>query len=154
MTYQPTVVQTNGLELWTESFGDNKHPTILLIMGSGSQGVLWPQSFCEQLALQGYYAIRYDHRDTGLSSSIHYQDHPYTLLDLAKDALGILDYYQIEQAHLVGASMGGSVSMLLAAHYPERVASLALLMSTMDLRPAFRVLGRFVRKCNTTIVGA
>lgn len=135
--YEPTVIQADNLELWAESFGDRKNPALILIMGSGGQGLLWPQPFCEALAQKGYFVIRYDHRDTGLSTSFDYTQYPYTLLDLAKDVLYIIDYYQLQKAHIAGASMGGSVAMLLAAHYPASVDRLILMMTTPDMRPAF-----------------
>lgn len=137
---QPKVVLAKDIEIWTESFGDKKNPAVLLIMGSGGQGLLWPQQFCEDLASKGYYVIRYDNRDTGLSSSFDFKTSPYTLLDLAKDAVSILDAYGIKKANVVGASMGGEVGMLLAAHYPERVSSLSLIMTTTDMKPAFSAL--------------
>lgn len=133
--YQTKVVQSNGLVFWTESFGQQDNPAILLIMGSGGQGLLWPESFCEGLAKKGYYVIRYDNRDTGLSSAIDYKTKPYNLLDLAKDTVGILDQYGITKAHVVGTSMGGEVAMLLAAHYPKHVRSLSLIATTIDMRP-------------------
>lgn len=135
--YKPSVILAGGLELWAESFGDRKNPALILVMGSGGQGLLWPQPFCEQLAKKGYFVIRYDHRDTGLSSSIDYAQKPYTLLDLAKDLLYIIDHYQLKKAHIAGASMGGAVAMLLAAHYPACVDHLILMMTTTDMRPAF-----------------
>lgn len=133
----PKVVQTNNIQFWTESFGNKNNPPILLIMGVGGQGLLWPQKFCEQLAEQGYFVIRYDHRDTGLSSTIDFNQTPYTMLDLAKDAVAILDGYQISQANIVGSSMGGEIAMLIAAHYPSYVRTLTLLMTTTDMRPVF-----------------
>jgi pimeloyl-ACP methyl ester carboxylesterase len=137
MSYEPRVLQVNQLELWTESFGNKENPALILIMGSGGQGILWPQAFCEQLASGGYYVIRYDHRDTGLSSSINYHQTPYTLMDMTQDVVAILDQYSLPKAHVVGASMGGLIAMLLAAHHADRVASLALMMTTIDMRPCF-----------------
>lgn len=137
VSHEPKVLVINELELWTESFGNKNDPALILIMGSGGQGILWPQAFCEQLASEGYYVIRYDHRDTGLSSSINYSENPYTLLDMTRDLVAIMDHYSLPKAHIVGASMGGVIAMLMAAHYPERVASLILMMTTIDMRPAF-----------------
>lgn len=132
-----TMIDANGLELWAESFGNSEDSPIILIMGSGGQGILWPTEFCRILAGQGYFVIRYDHRDTGFSSSIDFDAHPYSLLDMATDTVHILDHYKLQQAHIVGVSMGGAVAMLLGAHYPERVRSLTLLATTIDFRPAF-----------------
>jgi pimeloyl-ACP methyl ester carboxylesterase len=132
-----TIIYTNGLELWTESFGKNEDSPIILIMGAGGQGILWPTEFCRALAGQGYFVVRYDNRDTGLSSSIDFDANPYTLLDMATDVVHILDHYKLQHAHIVGASMGGAVAMILGAHYPKRVRSLTLLATTIDFRPAF-----------------
>lgn len=141
MTIQKeTMIYANNLEFWAESFGNSKNPPIILIMGSGGQGILWPTEFCQTLAALGYFVIRYDHRDTGFSSSIDFNVNPYTLLDMATDAIHILDHYQLQQAHVVGISMGGAVAMLLGAHYPERVRSLTLIATSIDFRPAFDAL--------------
>lgn len=136
-TQKETMIYVNGLELWTESFGNSKDSPIILIMGSGGQGILWPTEFCQTLAAQGYFVIRYDHRDTGFSSSIDFDANPYTLLDMATDAVHILDHYQLQHAHIVGVSMGGAVAMILGAHYPKRVRSLTLIATSIDFRPAF-----------------
>lgn len=139
------IVKNQDLELWTESFGDNSNPPLLLIMGSGGQGVLWPVEFCEQLVQKGFFVIRYDHRDTGLSTAFNFFTQPYTLLDMANDAIHILDHYGIEKAHIVGASLGGAVAMLLGAHHADRVRSLTLMVTTIDMRPcldAFQGLNR------------
>jgi pimeloyl-ACP methyl ester carboxylesterase len=129
-------IQTNGLTFWTESFGDPKNRPLLLIMGSGTQGLFWHQKFCEQLATKGFFVIRYDNRDVGLSSIVDYQKDPYTVLDMTKDGIAILDAYHLKKAHIVGTSLGGVIAMLMGAHFPERISSLTLMMTTTDLRPA------------------
>jgi pimeloyl-ACP methyl ester carboxylesterase len=130
------IVQANNLEFWTEAFGNCENPPIILIMGLGAQGVMWPFEFCENLAGQGYYVVRFDHRDVGLSTLVNFEENPYNLLDMAKDILSIMDYYRLEKVHFVGASMGGLLAMLMGAHYPERTRSLTLMMTTSDIRPA------------------
>lgn len=132
--FEQRVVQIEDMEFWTENFGRKEAPAILLIMGSGSQGLLWHQDFCEKLANEGYFVIRFDHRDVGLSSVVDYDKNPYTLLHMAKDAIAILDAYQIQKAHLVGNSMGGSIAMIMGAHFPQRVNSLSIMASTSDMR--------------------
>jgi pimeloyl-ACP methyl ester carboxylesterase len=117
-------VRSGDLELWTESFGDASRPTVLLIMGVMNQGILWPDEFCAEIADSGYHVIRYDHRDTGQSSSVDFEEHPYTLDDLASDALKVLDGYGVEKAHVVGLSMGGFLAQLLALDHPDRILSL------------------------------
>jgi pimeloyl-ACP methyl ester carboxylesterase len=131
------IVKNNGIKIWTESFGHLNHQPIVLIMGSGCQGILWPTNFCQSLASQGYFVIRYDHRDTGLSTSVDYDANPYSLLDMAADITHILDDYQLETAHMVGMSMGGAIAMIFAAHFPLRVKSLTLLATSTDFRPTY-----------------
>ncbi|WNG17971.1 alpha/beta fold hydrolase [Cystobacter fuscus] len=128
------MVKSNGIELWTESFGEPGHPPILLVMGASAQGLLWPEEFIGLLVAGGRYVIRYDHRDTGQSTCLDFQKNPYTLEDLAQDALGVLDAYGIAAAHLVGASLGGMICQLVSTLHPERVLSLSVMMST-PLRP-------------------
>lgn len=132
--FEQRVVQAKGLEFWTETFGKKENPAILLVMGSGGQGLLWHQKFCEKLADKGFFVIRYDHRDVGLSSAVDYQKVPYNLLDMTKDAVAILDDYSIKKAHVVGASMGGLITMLMGAHFPDRVSSLTLMATSSDMR--------------------
>lgn len=132
-----TMVYANNIQLWTECFGNSNDSPIILIMGAGGQGILWPTEFCLALAREGYFVVRYDHRDTGFSSSIDFDSNPYTLLDMAADVVHILDHYQLQDAHIVGVSMGGAIAMILGAHYPKRVRSLTLLATSIDFRPAF-----------------
>jgi pimeloyl-ACP methyl ester carboxylesterase len=124
------VVYTNEIEIFTQSFGERSNPAVILIMGATAQGLMWPNSFCESLADLGLFVIRYDHRDTGQSSRIDYCAKPYYLYDLASDVLAILDSYQIDRAHFIGASMGGQIAQNIAINYPERVMSLTCIMST------------------------
>ena len=93
-----TTVRSDGLELWTESFGDANRPTVLLIMGAMNQGILWPDEFCAEIAQDGHHVIRYDHRDTGQSSSVDFKKHAYNLDDLARDALMVLDGYGVSSS--------------------------------------------------------
>lgn len=118
-----------GLELWTEDFGDPADPTILLIQGP-STGLLWPDELSEALVEGVHRVIRYDHRDTGKSTTVDYQADPYTLSHVAADAVGILDAYGVERAHLVGFSGGGMVAQTVVLEHPERVASLTSWGST------------------------
>ena len=115
--------------LFTESFGDSNAPPVLLIMGAMASGVWWPSSFCVQLASRGRFVVRYDHRDTGRSRSYGPGGATYTTETLADDALSVLDAYNIESAHLVGMSLGGYLSQLLALKAPQRVRTLTLVAS-------------------------
>jgi pimeloyl-ACP methyl ester carboxylesterase len=137
-------VQSGSIKLWTESFGESKNPAVLLIMGAGAQGIFWPDRFCQLLAENGFFVIRYDNRDSGQSSAIDFSRHPYVLDDMANDAVAILDAYGINKAHIIGASMGGSIAQLLALNHPERVLSLVLIMSTPDLSVIVRAIIPFL----------
>jgi len=129
------IAKANGIDIWYETFGNKKDPAMLLIMGGVSQGILWPKEFCECLAKHHFYVIRYDHRDSGHSSYFDFQEHPYTFLDMSQDALELLNYLQIEKAHLFGYSMGGPIAELIAVHFPARVYSLTLMATSSDFRP-------------------
>src|SRR5262245_7751477 len=97
-------VRANGIEIWTEAFGEPGNPTVLLVMGAGGQGILWPDEFCGALVDAGYHVIRYDNRDTGQSTCFEFAKNPYTLSDMARDAVGVLDAYGVDRAHVMGAS--------------------------------------------------
>lgn len=89
------IIEANGIEIWTEDFGETSHTPILLIAGATAQGTMWRTTFCHQLAEANRYVIRYDHRDTGLSTCFDFVKNPYTFADLADDAVGVLDAYHI-----------------------------------------------------------
>ena len=117
----------NGIELEYESFGELRDPPLLLIMGLGSQMIVWPDELCRMLAAKGFRVIRYDNRDVGLSTK---PAAGYTLDDMADDAAGLLDALDLPSAHVVGASMGGFLAQLLALRHPARVRSLCIIMSS------------------------
>lgn len=94
-----------------------------------ASGVWWPNSFCAQLAGRGRFVIRYDHRDTGRSTNYGPGGATYSTETLADDALTVLDAYNVESAHLVGMSIGGYLSQLLALKTPRRVKTLTLIAS-------------------------
>lgn len=131
----------NGMTLAYDTFGDSSHPAAILIMGLGTQMIVWDEGFCRLLAGRGFHVIRFDNRDVGLStrmttagvpdlSALSPSDLPYTLEDMAMDVLGLMDALQIEDGHLVGASMGGMIAMEAAAACPERIRSLTVVMSS------------------------
>lgn len=122
-------VEKQGVRLHTEAFGNPDDPTILLIMGAMSSSVWWPQAFCRQLAARGRCVIRYDHRDTGRSTSYPSGEPAYTVEDLADDAMRVLDGHGVRQAHLVGMSLGGYLAQLVALKHPERVRTMTLIAS-------------------------
>ncbi len=142
------------ITLCYESFGDSADPTLLLIMGLGTQMIAWHDDFCRELTDAGFHVVRFDNRDAGRST--HTDARPptagellrrspkpatYTLADMADDAAGLLDHLGVESAHVVGASMGGMIAQTLAARHPSRVKSLVSIMSNTGARlsgqPAF-----------------
>jgi len=141
------MADSNGIEICYETFGDPEDPTLLLIMGLGAQMIAWPQPFCEGLVDRGFHVVRFDNRDVGLSTWFDDQpvdmmelipkamvgepiDAPYVLHDMAADAVGLLDTLGVDQAHVVGRSMGGMIAQTMAIDAPERVRSLISMMST------------------------
>ena len=133
------MIEVNGVELCTESFGDRADPPILLIMGIGASMLCWEEGFCRMLAEGGRFVIRYDHRDTGRSVTYEPGRPGYTSADIVADAAGVLDAYGIPAAHLVGVSAGGAFAQLIALDYPDRVVSLVLI-STSPATPGDRGL--------------
>ena len=121
-----------GIELWYRDEGNPDGEPMLLIMGLGSQLIAWPEDFVTDLAKRGYRVIRFDNRDCGLSSKIagSISIPAYWLVDMAEDAAGLLAYLDIDQAHVVGASMGGMIAQLVAIHHAEQVRTLCSIMST------------------------
>ena len=145
-------VKANGLSIEVDDQGPREAPVVMLIMGLGMQLIAWPQPLVQALLKRGFRVVRFDNRDIGLSQGF---DHagvpnmalaglrhmlrlplrtPYTLNDMAQDALGVLDALGIQQAHVCGASMGGMIAPHLSASSPERVASLTLVMTTSGAR--------------------
>ena len=141
----------SGLALEYETFGDRGEPTLLMVMGFGAQLIQWPRDFCRRLADAGRYVIAFDNRDCGMSAKFDGVDAkieavhlaaasgdlatarelaPYLLSDLADDGFGLLTALGIEQAHVVGASMGGMIAQTMAIEHPERVLTLTSMMST------------------------
>jgi len=138
------MLRSNGVELAYDEFGDASAAPILLIAGLGTQMIRWTSEFCGHLVQHGFRVIRFDNRDSGRST--HFRQTPppdlaalmrgerpnipYTVSDMAADAVGVLDALDVERAHLVGRSMGGMIAQLVAASHPERVLSLTSIMAT------------------------
>lgn len=142
----------NGLLLEVETQGNPEHPAVLLIMGLGMQLIAWPDQLCSDLVKAGFFVVRFDNRDIGLSSKIETGaklhlgwnvlrfflhrpvQAPYSLDAMVDDSVGVLDALHLSAAHIVGASMGGMIAQNLAARYPQRCLSLASIMSTTGKR--------------------
>jgi pimeloyl-ACP methyl ester carboxylesterase len=138
------VAPANGIQIAYETHGNPDDPAMLLVMGLGCQLILWQEDFCQMLVDRGFHVIRFDNRDVGLSSKIEGGPAPnmvaammgdastasYTLADMANDAAGLLDHLGIAAAHVVGVSMGGMITQQLAIDHPDRVLSIASIMST------------------------
>lgn len=145
-------ITANGIQLEYEAYGEKANPPLLLVMGLGAQLTLWPIELVEALVARGYYVIRYDNRDIGLSQKFGAHGIPnfrrvalkrlfgirsklpYRLSDMAADAAGLLDALGIAKAHVVGASMGGMIVQLLAIEHPEKVLTMTSIMSTTGNR--------------------
>jgi pimeloyl-ACP methyl ester carboxylesterase len=141
--------RSGDLDIYYEDMGDPGDPAVLLIMGLGSQLLLWRDGFCEKLVAEGLRVIRYDNRDVGLSSKTERRHTggasiprmlkfwlgmpgkaDYTLEDMAGDAAAVLDHLGIDRAHIVGASMGGMIAQIFAARFRARTRSLAVIFSS------------------------
>jgi pimeloyl-ACP methyl ester carboxylesterase len=145
-------VRANGIDIEYESFGRDSDPLILLIMGFGAQLIFWPDALCEGLAAKGFRVVRFDNRDVGKSTHLvgetapdpralfmevmggRHPHVPYSLDDMANDAVGLMDALGVDRAHIVGASMGGMIAQLVAINHPDRTKSLISIMSTTGRR--------------------
>jgi pimeloyl-ACP methyl ester carboxylesterase len=137
-------VGSSNIEIAYEEFGDVNAPPVLLIMGAGAQMLNWHEDFCAELVSHGLRVIRFDNRDSGLSTHFHNAPMPdfkaalsgdmssvsYNLSDMAADTVGLLDVLGLKSAHFVGASMGGFIAQMVAIEYPKRIRSLTTIMST------------------------
>jgi pimeloyl-ACP methyl ester carboxylesterase len=136
----------SGIDLEYDTFGSQDDPALLLVMGFTAQMIAWDERFCRRLADAGRFVIRFDNRDCGLSSKLagdidvgaammavlagtELPEVPYTLSDMAADAIGLLDHLGIESAHAVGASMGGMIVQTMAIEHPDRLLSVTSIMS-------------------------
>ncbi|MFI5843010.1 alpha/beta fold hydrolase [Catenuloplanes sp. NPDC051500] len=135
-TCDETFVRSGRLRLWTERFGDPAAPAVLLIMGTSTQGIAWPDDLLDALADSGRQVIRFDNRDTGRSDCVDFTAEPYALADLAADATAVLDGHGIAAAHIVGISLGATIGQWLAVHRASRVLTLtAMSASPMGNQP-------------------
>ena len=124
------IIRFNDVHICTESFGEINNPTILLIMGATASMIYWEEEFCKRLSNQGFHIIRYDNRDVGKSITYEYGHPEYTFEDLADDAIQVLDAYKVDKAHIVGMSMGGIITQIIALKHPSRVLTISLIMTS------------------------
>ena len=140
--------KVNNIEIEYDTFGDSSSKPLLLVMGLGAQMIAYLEEFCMMLVDKGFYVIRFDNRDVGLSTKFEEAgvpnimndvmalqrgetiSAPYTVEDMADDAVGLLDALNIEKAHICGTSMGGMIVQTIAFRHPTRVLSLTSIMST------------------------
>ena len=159
----PVKTVANGIEIVYDTFGDSSSPPMLMVMGLGAQLIAWDEEFCEKLAAYGYWVIRFDNRDVGLSTRfdeagapdvlamIQAQmqgeaiDSPYRLKDLADDAVGLMDAIGVQSAHVVGVSMGGMIVQEMAIHHAQRIRTMTSIMSSsgnpVQLQPKPEAIG-------------
>ena len=142
-------VKINDVEIMYRDYGHKESKPILMVHGLGAQLVHWAPHLIEFLVQNDYRPITFDNRDSGLSS--RFKDKPslalgylryflrlpikteYNLNDMAKDGINILDHLEIDKAHILGTSMGGMISQIICAKYPERVCSFTLIASTASV---------------------
>src|SRR3954452_11220947 len=122
-----STARNGDVELYYETFGDPSDPTLVLINGLGSQCINYATEWCERFVAEGYQVVRFDNRDTGLSSKL--DDVAYTLADMAGDVLAVFDAVGVERAHVMGLSMGGMIVQRMAIDHPERLLSITSVMS-------------------------
>lgn len=143
----PTV-RANDIEIYYEESGPAAGPVILLVMGLGTQMIAWPEDMIQGLVAKGFRVIHYDNRDVGLSQRMDGAPAAnlvwtmvkarfglpmrpaYTLTDMMHDGIALLDALGIAKAHIAGASMGGMIVQLMAAHHPDRVLTMTSIMSS------------------------
>jgi len=128
---------SKGIKIWYEDISPNQEAkgVVVLVMGISNDALAWPQKFIQSFTDAGYRVIRYDHRGTGWSDWLEDFDinKPYTLSDMAFDVLSVMDTLQIDEANVVGISMGGMIAQQLAINHPSRVQSLSSIMSSGDI---------------------
>ncbi|HET9138674.1 alpha/beta fold hydrolase [Actinophytocola sp.] len=124
------LLDINGAEVCVQTFGDRADPAVLLVAGACASMLWWDAALCERIAAGGRHVVRYDHRDTGRSTSYPPGAPGYSYTDLALDTLGIQDALGIERAHLVCQSMFGGIGLIAGVDHPDRVASLTFVSSS------------------------
>ncbi len=126
--------ESGGVKIWYESImpNDSVKAVVFLIMGIANDALGWPDYFIQPLVDSGFQVVRYDHRGTGMSDWIDNWDraNPYTLDDMARDGIAVMDAVGAQKVHIIGVSLGGMIAQHLAIYYPERVSTLTSIMSS------------------------
>jgi pimeloyl-ACP methyl ester carboxylesterase len=123
-------VKSGNAQIWAEALGDQRDPGVILVMGAQASMLWWPDEFCEQLVERQRYVLRFDHRDTGLSTKYPVGAPAYSSEDLADDVIAVLDTFGVERAQLLGVSMGGMIAQIVGLKYPDRLSALYILSAT------------------------
>jgi pimeloyl-ACP methyl ester carboxylesterase len=123
------MIETNDIQIATQAFGSPADPALILVMGATASMLGWPDELCVSLASHGFYVIRFDHRDTGKSTTVQPGEARYAVEDMAADVIGVMDGHGLDSAHIMGMSLGGYISQIVALTHPGRVRSLTLLAS-------------------------
>lgn len=140
-------VSVNGVVIATQTFGAPGNPAIVLVMGATASMLGWPESLCRGLAERGFFVVRYDHRDTGESTTCPPGRAGYSVEDMTDDLIGVMDAYDLARAHIMGMSLGGFIGQIAALRHPDRVESLILVASEplgWDGVPLPHIASRFV----------
>jgi pimeloyl-ACP methyl ester carboxylesterase len=138
----PVITTSAAITVYYETLGNPSGRPLVLIHGGGAQLIGWDERFCALLAESGFFVIRVDNRDVGLSQATGGPNDvaaDYDLGDMALDVVAVLDALDIPQAHIAGMSMGGYIAQLIAIRHPARVASLGLMSTSLTSSPEFLV---------------
>lgn len=127
------ILENENVKLFVDTVGNKENEPILMIAGAMAPYVFWNQQFCERLAINGYFVIRFDNRDIGRSTHFPQskpdsgKDLPYTIDDMIEDARIVLQNFTYKPAHIIGHSLGASIAQLFAISYPEKIRTLTLI---------------------------
>lgn len=155
--------EVDNIEIEFDTFGDPRSPALVLVMGLATQMIAWPESVCSEFANAGFFVVRFDNRDCGLSTKFDSygvpnifaglagdgSTAPYSLVDMANDTVGLMDVLRIEVAHVVGVSMGGMIAQQAVIDHPDRFLSLCSIMASTGAndvgQPSKEVVAAFLQ---------
>jgi len=127
--YADQIITRGDTKIATRTCGASSDTPVMMIMGATFSMDGWPEELITALAGHGLYVIRFDHRDTGQSSTVLFGRATYTVEDMMEDTLAVLDAYDLPKAHLVGMSLGGYIAQMISVRHPKRVATVTLISS-------------------------